>query len=161
VDAAGCYVPLNEQAVGEWDHVMIDRAEGLLQRAGGMGRPGRFQIEAAIQSAHAQRRVTGVVAWEVVATLYELLMSFTEALGARLGHAIAVGQAFGAEKGWAVLEVLPKERLTDHQPYWAARAHLLAQMGRREEAKAAYERAIGLCDDAAVRGYLMGRRNAD
>ena len=161
MDAAGNYVPLDEQAVGEWDHVMIDRAEGLLQRAGGMGRPGRFQIEAAIQSAHAQRRVTGVVAWEVVATLYELLMTFTEALGARLGHAIAVGQAFGAEKGWVVLETLPEERLTDHQPYWAARAHLLAQMGRRVEAKAAYERAIGLCDDAAVRGYLMGRRNAD
>jgi len=159
MDASGRYVPLDEQDPTAWDHPMTDHAESLLQTAGGMGSPGRFQIEAAIQSAHAQRRVTGRVEWPVVAALYQLLMTFTPALGARIGHAIATAHAFGPEQGWALLESLPKERLADHQPYWAARAHLLAQIGRTKEAKEAFERAIGLCDDPAVRAYLWERKN--
>lgn len=159
MDASGRYVPLDEQDPAAWDHAMIDHAEALLRRAGGMNRPGRFQIEAAIQSAHAQRRVTGRVEWPVVAAFYELLMTFTPALGARIGHAIASAHAFGAGHGLSLLETLPKERLADYQPYWAARAHLLAQNGRTSEAKAAYERAIGLCDDPAVRAYLWERKN--
>lgn len=157
LDDSGRYVPLDAQDPAAWDHTMIDRAEKLLHRAGGMGRPGRFQIEAAIQSAHAQRRVTGRVEWPIVAALYQLLMSFTPALGARIGHAIATAHAHGAEQGWRLLESLPKERLADHQPYWAARAHLLAQIGLTKDAKSAFERAIGLCDDPAVRAYLLAR----
>jgi RNA polymerase sigma-70 factor (ECF subfamily) len=60
-----------------------------------------------------------------------------------------------------LLDALPMDRLEEHQPYWAARGHLLWQTGRVEAAREAYDRAIGLCDDAAVREYLMGRRNAD
>ncbi len=161
VDATGGYVPLDEQVIALWDHSMIDRAERVLKTAGEMGRPGRFQIEAAIQSVHAQRRVTGRVEWLVIAQLYESLLTFTGALGARIGHAIAVGHAYGAEQGWALLDALPMDRLEEHQPYWAARGHLLKQTGRVEAAREAYDRAIGLCDDAAVRGYLMGRRNAE
>jgi len=65
--------------------------------------------------------------------------------------------AFGAEQGLALLESLPEERLRDHQPYWAARGHLLGRIGRTSDAKAAYERAIGLCDDQAVRAHLWER----
>lgn len=157
LDPSGRYVPLDAQHPAAWDHPIIDRAERLLQIAGEMGRPGRFQIEAAIQSAHAQRRVTGRVEWPVVAALYKLLMAVTPALGARIGHAIATAHASGPDQGWALLESLQKARLVDHQPYWAARAHLLAQMGRTKEARTAFERAIGLCDDPAVRGYLWER----
>jgi RNA polymerase sigma-70 factor (ECF subfamily) len=157
MDASGRYVPLDAQASVAWDHPMIDRAEALLRTASGIGKPGRFQIEAAIQSAHAQRRVTGRVEWPVVAALYQLLMTFTPALGAHIGHAIATAHASGPEQGLVLLESLPEERLADHQPYWAARAHLLAQIGRTNEAKAAFERAIGLCDDPAVRVYLWER----
>lgn len=157
MDASGRYVPLDAQATTAWDHAMIDRAEALLRKAGGFGKLGRFQIEAAIQSAHAQRRVSGRVEWPVIAALYQLLMTFTPALGARIGHAIATAHAAGPGQGWALLESLPQERLADHQPYWAARAHLLAKQGRNQEADAAFERAIGLCDDPAVRGYLLSR----
>jgi RNA polymerase sigma-70 factor (ECF subfamily) len=157
MDAEGRYVPLDAQAPAAWDQPMIERAEALLRKAAEAGRPGRFQIEAAIQSAHAQRRVTGRVEWPVVAALYELLITFTPAMGARIGHAIASARAFGAERGLALLESLPEERLRDHQPYWAARGHLLAEIGLTSEAKAAYERAIGLSDDQAARAYLRER----
>lgn len=157
MDASGCYVPLDAQAPAAWDHPMIDRAETLLRKAAEVGKSGRIQIEAAIQSAHAQRRVTGRVEWRFVAALYEMLRTFTPALGARIGHAIASAYAFGTEHGLALLESLPKERLEDHQPYWAARGHLVTQNGRTSEAKAAYERAIGLCDVQAVRAYLWER----
>jgi RNA polymerase sigma-70 factor (ECF subfamily) len=159
MDASGRYVPLDEQDPAAWDHPMIDRAEKRLQTAGAMNKPGRFQVEAAIQSAHAQRRVTGRVEWPIVAALYQWLMTFTPALGARIGHAIATAHASSAEQGWMLLESLPKERLADHQPYWAARAHLLAQTDRAIGAKAAFERAIGLCADPALRAYLWERRN--
>jgi RNA polymerase sigma-70 factor, ECF subfamily len=157
VDASGSYVPLDEQATAAWDHAMIDQAEALLHKAGATGKPGRFQIEAAIQSVHAQRRVTGQVGWAVIVALYELLMTFTPALGARIGHAIASAHAYDAGKGLALLEALPQARLDDHQPYWAARAYLLGQVGRIQEAHAANERAIGLCEDPAVCLYLSGR----
>lgn len=157
MDAADRYVPLDAQDPSAWDHPMIDRAEVLLKTASNIGRPGRFQIEAAIQSAHAQRRVTGRFEWPVIAALYQALMTFTPALGARIGHAIANAHAFGPAQGWALLESLPKERLADHQPYWAARAHLLAQLGQTQEAQAAFERAIGLSDDPAVRAYLLSQ----
>ena len=95
--------------------------------------------------------------WAVVAALYEMLVAFTPAMGARIGHAIASAHAFGAERGLALLESLPEERLRDHQPYWAARGHLLARTGRISDAKAAFERAMGLCDDQAVRAHLWER----
>ncbi|TLD72515.1 RNA polymerase subunit sigma-70 [Phragmitibacter flavus] len=157
VDGAGRYVPLDLQTTALWDQAMVDRAETLLRTAAGMGRPGRFQIEAAIQSAHAQRRVTGRVEWPVVAALYHWLITFTPALGAHIGHAIATAHATVPARGWELLETLPKERLANHQPYWAARAHLLAQLGRTREANQAFERAMGLCDDPTVRAYLLSQ----
>lgn len=157
LDADGSYVPLHSQDTGSWDHAMIDHAEGILQKAGRMKRPGRFQIEAAIQSAHAQRRTSGRVEWPVIAGLYQLLVGFTPALGARIGHAIATAHGTGIEQGLALLNDLPQERLADHQPYWAARAHLLTLRGQTGEAKAAYERAIGLSEDPAVRAYLLAQ----
>lgn len=154
-DANGQYIPLDEQDCALWDHQMIDHAESLLQRAGRLGKPGRFQIEAAIQSAHAQRRVTVGTEWRVITALYELLMALSPALGARIGHAIATGRAVGPEQGLKCLDDLPQERLHDHQPYWAARARLLADAGYHAAARAAYSKAIGLSDDPAVREYLL------
>jgi len=154
-DANGQYIPLDDQDCALWDHQMIDHAESLLHRAGRLGKPGRFQIEAAIQSAHAQRRVTAGTEWRVITALYELLMTLSPALGARIGHAIAVGRAVGPEQGLKCLDDLPQERLHDHQPYWAARARLLADAGHHEAARAAYSKAIGLSDDPAIREYLL------
>src|SRR5579863_4700305 len=65
-DGAGRYVPLSEQKVGRWDKAAIEEAEALLKAAGALGRPGRFQLEAAVQSAHAARRLTGATDWEAI-----------------------------------------------------------------------------------------------
>lgn len=151
---AGEYVPLAQQDVTLWSRAMIEEADRLLTSAWQAGHIGGFQLEAAIQSAHAQRAVTGQTDWESIAFLYEGLVRLAPTLGALTGRAAAVAEARGAPAGWALLQALPEEAVTSYQPNWALAAHLLERMGRRDEAKAAYGRAIGLCEDEAARMFL-------
>jgi predicted RNA polymerase sigma factor len=88
-DAGGGYVPLSQQDVARWSGPMIDEAEAMLAGAAQAGTPGRFQLEAAIQSAHAQRARTGRTDWEAIALLYEGLLRYAPSIGARVGHAEA------------------------------------------------------------------------
>ena len=119
------------------------------------GRVGPFQLEAAIQSVHARRALTGATDWEAIALLYEGLVRLAPTIGALVGRAAAIAEARGAGTGWAVLSTIPPEAVRSYQPYWALAAHLLARMQRREDAAAAYERAVVLCEDAAMREFLM------
>jgi RNA polymerase sigma-70 factor (ECF subfamily) len=151
---AGTYVPLSRQDVTRWSKPMIEEAEGYLRTASQAGRMGRFQLEAAIQSAHAQRAVAGRTDWETVALYYEGLVRLAPTIGALVGRAAAVAEARGADVGWALLEEIPADAVRSYQPYWAAAAHLLKRLGRSDEAAAAYSRAIGLCEDAAMREFL-------
>jgi RNA polymerase sigma-70 factor (ECF subfamily) len=151
---AGEYVPLAQQDVTLWSRPMIEEADRLLTSAWQEGHIGCFQLEAAIQSAHAQRAVTGQTDWESIAFLYEGLVRLAPTLGALTGRAAAVAEARGAPAGWALLQALPQESVAHYQPYWALAAHLLQRMGREEDAKAAYGRAIGLCGDEAARAFL-------
>jgi RNA polymerase sigma-70 factor (ECF subfamily) len=153
-DAAGAYVPLSRQAVALWSRPLITEAEELLAAASRAQRLGRFQLEAAIQSVHAQRAVTGRTAWEAIALLYEGLLRCAPTVGARVGHAAALAEARGPEPALAALDAVPPEVVTAYQPYWALRAHLLARHGRAAEAEQAYARAIGLSEDPAVREFL-------
>jgi RNA polymerase sigma-70 factor (ECF subfamily) len=153
----GEYVPLSEQDVTLWSRPMIEQADRLLRKAECMGRLGRFQLEAAIQSVHAQRARTGGIDWESIALLYEGLVRIAPAIGARVGRAAAVAQARDPQTGWALLQQIPAQAVISYQPYWALAAHLLERMDRREEARAARERAIGLCEDPAMRAFLMKR----
>jgi predicted RNA polymerase sigma factor len=157
-DTSGDYVPLSRQDVGLWSMPMIYEAERLLEGAAEAGRVGRFQLEAAIQSAHARRARNGQTDWHAIALLYEGLVRIAPAIGAFVGHAAAVCEAHSAEAAWALLEELPAEAVQNYQPYWALAAHLLARMRRVEQAEAAYDRAIGLCEDASTRRYLLRRR---
>ncbi|MGQ0621753.1 MAG: RNA polymerase sigma factor [Panacagrimonas sp.] len=159
-DAARGYVPLSEQDTTRWSASMIEEAEILLRRAGAMQRLGRFQLEAAIQAVHAQRARTGSTRWEVIASLYAGLMEIAPTVGARVGHAAAEGEAFGAQIGLQRLDAIDAEGIGSYQPWWAVRAHLLAQLGRRAEALSAYEQAMGLSEDADVRAFLLRRANA-
>lgn len=159
-DADGRYVPLDEQDCARWDHAAIDRAEVLLAEAAAMNQPGRFQLEAAIHSAHAERRITGRANWPAIASLYEALLKITPAIGARIGHAVAMAHLSGPAHGLTLLARLDENRIATHQPFWAAKARLLADAGHAADARAAYERAIGLCEDAAARAYLVARREA-
>jgi RNA polymerase sigma-70 factor (ECF subfamily) len=157
--AAGAYIPLSDQDPARWSRPMIQEAEQLLAEAAQGRRPGRFQLEAAIQSVHAQRAVTGATDWEAVALLYEGLVRTAPTIGALVGRAAAVAEAYAPRRGWALLEEIPAEAVERYQPYWAVAAHLLTRLGRPGEAAAAYDRAIGLSQDPAVREYL-GRHRA-
>ena len=157
-DAAGEYVPLDEQDPAAWDGALIDEAEELLRRASGLGAIGRLQLEAAVQSAHAARRLTGRTDWAAIERLYDALLALTASPVVAINRAIAVAGARGAQAGLAALETLePDARLLDYQPYWAARAALLAKSGRGADAAQAYRRAVGLESDPAVRRFLQRR----
>lgn len=151
----GTYVPLPEQDMRRWNAAMQREAEAVLNRAALLKTPGRFQIEAAIQSVHAARGIHGETHWAAIAAFYDDLVHRTPTLGAAIARSIAHAKASGAETGLAMLDDLSAEPLADHLPYWTARAHLLADLGRHREAALAFERAIGLCKDAAMREYLM------
>ena len=151
----GAYVPLSEQNVALWSAPMIDEAQQMLVAAGRTGRIGRFQLEAAIQAVHTTRAWTGHTDWAAIALLYEGLVRLAPTVGALIGRAAAIAEARDAETGWALLRAVPEDAVTDYQPYWALAAHLLKRLGRVEEAVAAYSRAIGLCEDQAMREFLM------
>ena len=160
-DAQGDYVPLAAQDPGAWDAALIDEAESLLSRASALPGTGRFQLEAAVQSAHVARRRTGRSDWDAIERIYAALFAITGSPVVALNRAIAVAELRGPVAGLAALDALAADaRLADYQPHWAARAELHARTGDRDAADAAYQRAIGLESDPAVRRFLERRRAA-
>ncbi len=160
-NARGEYVPLAEQDPAAWDTQLIEEAEALLLRASAMGRIGRYQLEAAIQSAHVVRWRTGSSDWAAIERLYDALLTVTNSPVVAINRAIAVAETRGPAAGLAALDALAEDaRLADYQPYWAARAGLLARTGDVDGADQAYRRAIGLESDPAVRSFLQQRRGA-
>jgi len=159
-DANGDYVPLAEQDPDAWDHALIDEAEALLHRASALGAIGRYQLEAAVQSAHVVRRLTGQADWAAIVQLYDALLALTGSPVVALNRSIAIAEIRGAQAGLAALDGLANEaRFADYQPYWAARAGLLERAGQVGAADDAYRRAIGLEADPAVRRFLQQRRD--
>ena len=154
----GRYVPLSEQDPKQWSLPLIEEAERQLADAFKRGRSGRFQLEAAIQSVHSERAHTGRTDWAAIALFYEQLVRISPALGTRVGYAAAVAEAEGPEAGLAVLESIDRDAVADYQPYWAVRAHLLQKIGKTGQASEAYDRAIGLAEDPAVREFLLQKR---
>ncbi len=155
------YVPLRDQDPRQWRGDCIEEAEALLRRAGvtGAAQPGRFQLEAAIQSVHAARRLTGRTDWALVAQLYEGLIRFAPTVGALVGRAAAMAELRGPGYALGLLDEVPEKWARQYQAAWAVRADLLRRCERYEEARAAYDRAVGLTRDASVREFLMNRRN--
>jgi RNA polymerase sigma-70 factor (ECF subfamily) len=159
-DAQGDYVPLAEQDTKLWDAKLVEQAELLLLRASAMNAIGRYQLEAAAQSAHAIRRLTGHADWNAIVQIYDVLEAMTGSPVVAINRAVAVAELRGAREGIAELDKFADDpRLAEYQPYWAARAELLSRVGRREAAAQAYERAIGLESDPAVRRFLQRRLN--
>jgi RNA polymerase sigma-70 factor, ECF subfamily len=157
--AQGEYVSLADQDPSAWDHAMISEAETLLRHAGAMGMVGRFQLEAAIQSAHVVRRQTGQSDWLAIERLYAVLASMTDSPVVTINRAIAIAETQGAAAGLTVLDTVAGDaRVTEYQPYWAARAGLLARVGSLAAADEAYRHAIGLEADPAVRQFLAAKR---
>jgi RNA polymerase sigma-70 factor (ECF subfamily) len=159
--SGGEFVPLAKQDTGLWDSQMIDEAEALLRRASTLGSIGRYQLEAALQSAHVHRCHTGQNNWADVVQLYDALFAISGSPVVAINRALAIAEVAGAEAGLAAMpEVENDARLAEYQPYWAARAELLSRTGARDEARQAYERAIGLERDEAVRRFLQRRQAA-
>jgi RNA polymerase sigma-70 factor (ECF subfamily) len=159
--ADGDYVPLAEQDTTRWDAGMIDGAEAALRRASAHGAIGRYQLEAALQSAHVHRCRTGRVNWRDVLQLYDAILALTGSPVAAVNRALAIAELHGADAGLeAMPEALPENRLNEYQPYWAARAELLARQGAVDEARHAYDIATGLSSDPAIRRFLLKRREA-
>jgi predicted RNA polymerase sigma factor len=155
----GAFIPLSAQDWRLWNSEMIAEAERELAAAARSARPGRFQLEGAIQSVHAERAHSGRTDWHAVAVFYTQLVQFAPTLGALTGRAAAVAEVSGPQAGLSRLDDIDAGAVKTYQPYWAVRAHLLQQLRRGAEADHAFDQAIGLAEDDAVRRFLLARRH--
>lgn len=159
--ADGAYVPLNEQDTSLWDRDQVAAAENLLRAANIGGPTGRYQLEAAIQSAHVARRVHGVDNWPSIVALYDHLLAHTKSPVVALNRAAALSEVEGPEAALDAIEELKTDkRMVDYQPYWAARGHLARAAGRKDEAYEALTVAMGLATEPAIRTYLRHQLDA-
>ena len=157
----GEYVPLAEQDQELWDLQMIIEAETLLRRASALSSIGRYQLEGALQSAHVYRCRTGHSNWAEVVQLYDALVKLGGSPVIAINRALAIAEIHGASIALDELQRIAADvRVAEYQPYWAARAELLARQGAYSEARHAYEMAIGLERDPAVRRFLQRRQSA-
>ena len=160
-DPEGRFVPLDEQDVSLWRRDLMAEAEGLLRTASTMKRPGRYQLEAAIQSAHATRAWRGEADWDAIILLYAALSELTESPVARLNAAAAIARRDGPERGLEAAEDVAQRHplINDYQPYWALKADLCARLNRPDAARVAYDEAIAREADPTVRSFLELRRS--
>jgi RNA polymerase sigma-70 factor (ECF subfamily) len=141
-----------------WNAQMIDEAERVLHCASALGAIGRYQLEAALQSAHVHRRRTGHNNWAEIVQFYDALSAITDSPVVAINRALAIAELHGPQAAAdAMNDIAADDRLTEYQPYWAARAELLSKTGAHEEARQAYEMAIGLEREPTVRAFLQKR----
>jgi RNA polymerase sigma-70 factor (ECF subfamily) len=162
LDTGGRFIPLPDQDLSLWDSQLIDRAHEHLRAAHARRELGRFQLEAAIQAVHCARRQAGQTDWPTLLTLHRLLHEIAPSLGSGVALAAATAEVEGPAAGLVTLDALVQDagqHARRFQPARATRAHLLDQLGRSEEAAAAYDSAIDLTHDIAERQYLQQRRD--
>lgn len=180
LNAWGEFVPLAHQDTTLWDDSLIHKANHILQHASRAKQAGPFQLEAAIQAAHCQRKQSNGVPWPAIAALYERLLALSSTTGARVGHAVALGEASGLPSvALQALAGIPDQDVVSYQPFWAAKAHFEALQLQAQgptvahgladrmstgsphltvaTVKASYARAIGLTSSDPVRRYLYGQ----
>lgn len=154
-DAQGRFVPLDAQDPAHWQPELLAAAEAHLSAAVTLVQPGPFQLEAAIQAAHMHGVQTQATPWPAIEELYSQLLALGPTIGAEVGHAIATAHAQSEPLlGLQLLDAMDPTQVRTHQPWWAARAHLLGLSGRREEASLAYARAAALTVDTSIGDWL-------
>lgn len=158
--SSGNYVPLSSQDASLWSRPQIQEAEQVLSTALAQGPLARYQIEAAIQSAHVARILAGRDNLEAIVTLYDALVAVMPSVGALIGRAAAIAEHRGAGMGLLELDEIDHDLIQTHQPYWAVRGDFLAKLNCVDEAFTAYTYAIGLTEDPAVRQFLLRKRTA-
>jgi RNA polymerase sigma-70 factor, ECF subfamily len=156
----GALVPLPEQDHSRWDKALLREGSEWLRKAEARKRLGRFQLEAAIQQAHVSRLQDNIANWSHILVLSEALCVMYPTAGAHVNRIAALAEVKGAALAISVLEQFSMSLQTPFQPLEATRAHLLTQLGRKAEAITAYDKAISLTTEPAVRRWLMARRNS-
>lgn len=159
----GVYTPFAEQDPSLWDAEKIAAAENALHRAARLAandlrHQGRYQIEAAIQSAHIAAKLRGVDTSTDILSLYDRLIAIYPSTGAIVAKAAALISSARASEALAWLDGVDPKRANRYQPWHAARAHALVNLKRIKEADSAFEQAIALSNDPAVRRYLIDQR---
>ncbi|GAA3225173.1 RNA polymerase sigma factor [Pseudonocardia petroleophila] len=144
--ADGAFVPLDEQDVRRWSPVLMAEAERHLLRATA---PGPYRLQAAIQSVHNRRAVTGTTDWTAIAALYDALVTCAPSIGAQVARAAAHMQNGAPAAALAMLDALDAPT---YQPYWVVRAHCLHRTGA--DPGGATRTALGLTEDPALRAHL-------
>jgi RNA polymerase sigma-70 factor (ECF subfamily) len=157
VSSKGELVVLDEQNRDDWDRELIAEGHALVRARLASGQaPGRYQILAAINAVHTDVRDFADTDWSQIIALYDQLVRLDPSPIVALNRAIAVGELYGPDVALAEIESLP---LDGYHAFHATHAHLLRQLGRNEESRAAYDRAIGLARNAAETAFLVRRRN--
>ena len=151
----GEYVPLSKQDTSRWSKPLIEEAESVLRRAAMHKQLGRFQLEAAIQSAHTAAALACRSPAGEIAILYRELIRVSPSVGAQVGLAAALYQEGDGAGALAALAEIDPRAVEVYQPFWAVRGHALLRVGRREESRAAFLRAAGLAQDEATRRFLL------
>ncbi|MDR0488683.1 MAG: hypothetical protein LBG99_04665 [Propionibacteriaceae bacterium] len=153
-DPKGAYIPLADQDTSTWDRTLIFRGEGYLAKAASLGSVGRFQLEAAIQSAHCERGRTGTTNWDAVEKLYAGLVGLSPILGAQISYGAVVMNNGRPEEALRYVESLDNEAVQRFQPYWVLRGHLFTRLGKAPQAEESFTKAISLTTDPASRTHL-------
>ncbi|MEM8978271.1 MAG: DUF6596 domain-containing protein [Pseudomonadota bacterium] len=156
----GQFVPLEEQDPSRWTTALILQATYYLQRAQTLGQLGRFQLEAAIHSVHADRLNTGETNWPALVQLHLGLSHIAPTIGATVSYAAALGKAGNPEDGLKVLLDIEEKIRAGYAPAQATRAFLLSELGRTQEALGAYQQAIALTPEPPLRRYLESKHAA-
>lgn len=154
LDGQGASVPLDQQDRGLWDMVMISEGLDLVETALRRGRPGPFQLQAAISAIHAEAERAEDTNWGEIVLIYNRLWEMTGNRVVLLNRAVALSFAKGPEQGLAALP----DGLDDYQSFHAARADMLRRLGQETRAIDAYDQALALTANHADRLFLENRR---
>ncbi len=158
----GELVLLADQDRSQWDQVKIAEGEALISAALGQGRPGPYQLHAAIAACHSTAPSAEATDWPQIAALYSELARFEPTPVVIANQAVAVAMAEGPSAGLAMLDQLADDGRLDRWPQLhVARAELLARLGRREAARAAYQAALAAAELPTAERDFIGRRLAE
>ncbi|MBV7698556.1 RNA polymerase sigma factor [Streptomyces sp. TRM70350] len=155
-DADGALVPLPEQERTLWDRTLIAEGQSLVRRCLRRGRPGPYQIQAAINAVHSDAPTAHATDWRQILALYDQLTALAPSPVVALNRAVAVAEVEGPR---AALDLVDALDLDGYHVFHAVRADLLRRLGRHAEAVQAYEAAIALTGSAAERAVLARRRD--
>ena len=158
LDAAGVFVPLEEQDRAQWDRPLIERGLAHLAASATGDRMSRWHLEAGIACEHAVAPSVGETAWGRIVAFYDLLMAQSPGPVVALNRALAVAERDGVEEGRRQLvSVADEKKLARYPFYWAALADLERRAGRHGEARSSYERAMELSRSPAERASYRRR----